>query len=350
VKLKLIHKYIIKELIPVFLMGNISFIAILLLDKLMSLSDLFFTKGIPGWLIIQTIIFYLPSFLVITIPTSALLATTFVFGRMSSDSEIIAMRAAGAGKRFFLKPTMIFAVFVFFFGVVMSIWLMPVGSFHAAQNLISMSKLVSVKDIKEKEIYEELDGFVFYADKKISNIKYENLMIIEKEENSVITAKAAEITPTGDYSLLFQLKDGSVLTIREDGKHSKINFNTFAINVPILGASGVSINTERLMPAGELVSNFNTSPIYRFEFSKRFSMPFAAVILCVFGASVGMFFHRSGKSLAIPSTIIVVAVYNTLFMIAENYAKSGSVEPFSAAWVPNAIFAVVSVISYRRAL
>lgn len=348
--MKLIHKYILKELIPIFFLGNIFFILLLLLDKLMNLSDLFFTKNVPGWLIVQTVIFYLPSFFVITIPTSALMAVIFVFGRMSSDSEIIAMRASGAGKRFFLVPTMIFAAFVFLFGIMMSLWLMPSGSERAANNLMTMAKLVSIKDIKEKELYEELSGFVFYAEKKLSDTSYEKLMIIEKAKNSVITAASAEVVPTGEAGLLLQLKNGNIVTIREDGMHSVINFQNFSINAPLLDAVRISTKTERLMGIKELVSNFDTEPVYKFEFSKRFSMPFAATIMCIFGMSIGMYFHRSGKAAAVPSTIIIVIVYNMMFLLAESYAKSGSIEPFIAAWIPNIVFGLISVSSYRSSL
>lgn len=349
-KLKLIHKYILKELIPVFLLGNIFFILLLLLDKLMNLADLFFTKNVPGWLITQTVIFYLPSFFVITIPTSALMAVIFVFGRMSSDSEIVAMRASGAGKRFFLVPTLIFAGLVFLFGIMMSLWLMPSGSKNATDNLMTMAKLVSIKDIKEKELYEELTGFVFYAEKKLSDTKYEKLMIIEKEKNSVITATSADVEPTGEAGLLLNLKDGNIVTIREDGMHSTINFKNFTINAPLLNAVNITTRSERLMGVKELISNFNTEPIYKFEFSKRISMPFAAMIMCIFGMSIGIYFNRGGKAAAIPATVVIVIAYNIMFLLAESYAKNGTVEAYTAAWIPNFIFGFISIFSYRRSL
>lgn len=350
-KLKLIHKYIIKELVPVFLLGNIFFILLLLLDKLMSLADLFFTKNVPAWLIIQTIIYYLPSFLVITIPTSALLAVIFVFGRMSSESEIIAMRAAGAGKRFFLFPTMIFAIAVFFFGVVMSVWLMPKGSALASENLLAMAKLVSIKDIKEKELYDELGGYVFYADKKINDTHYLKLIIIDKTKNSVITAESAEITPNGQAGLIMKLTKGRIVTIREDGMHSTINYDNFTINTPLITADNFTVRSERLMTLQDLRTNFKTGdPVFKFEFSKRFSMPFAAVIMCILGMSIGMYFHRSGKTMAIPATVVLVVLYNTMFLVAQNIASSGSTNPFLAAWIPDIIFGLVSVYSYKSVL
>lgn len=347
--MKLFHRYILREIFPLFLLGNIFFVLLLLLDKLINLADLFFTRNVPAGLIIQTIIFYLPSFLVITIPTSAMLAVMIGFGRLSADSEIIAMRAAGAGKKFFTYPTLIFGFTAFFLGILMSFWLMPAGSMSAIGNLTKIAKLVSIKDLKEKELYDELPGMVFYTLEKESDESYRKMVIIDKNQNSIITANEAEILPSGDAGLLMNLKHGRIVTISEDGKHSKINFDSFKLNTPLINADSFYVNSERVMETKDLIANFDKSPLYKFEFSKRISMPFAALIMSIFGMSLGIFFHRSGRSLAIPITIAVVAVYNILFFASENFASSGRAEPFLAAWLPNILFAAIALFFYARA-
>jgi len=348
--MNLLHRYILKEIFPIFFLGNIFFVLLLLLDKLLNLADLFFTKNVPGFLIIQTIIYYLPSFFVITIPTSAMLAVMIGYGRLSSDSEIIAMRAAGAGKKFFTKPTVYFGATAFILGITMSFWLMPAGSISAIENLTKMAKLVSIKDLKAKELYDELPGLVFYAVEKESDERYRKMVIINKNQNSVITSNEADILPSGESGLLMDLKDGRIVTLNRDGKHTTIDFDKFKLNTPLLTAEDISVNSERLMETGRLIENFDKSPVYRFEFSKRLAMPFAAVIMSIFGMSLGIFFHRSGRSLAIPVTIAVVAIYNILFFASENFAASGRAEPFLAAWLPNILFAVISLFFYRRTM
>lgn len=348
--MKILHRYILKEIFPIFFLGNIFFVLLLLLDKLINLADLFFTKNVPGYLIIETIVFYLPSFFVITIPTSAMLAVMIGYGRLSSDSEIIAMRASGAGKKFFTYPTVFFGLTAFVLGVLMSFWLMPLGSTSAINNLAKMAKLVSIKDLKPKELYDDLPGIVFYADEKKSDSEYGRMVIIDEKQHSVITAKKAEIIPSGDAGLLMNLHNGRIVTLNANGKHSTINFDNFKLNSPVLDTDDISINSERLMTTQDLIDNFDKDPIYRFEFSKRISMPFAAIIMSVFGMSLGIFFHRSGRSLAIPITIAVVAVYNILFFASQNFATSGRIEPITAAWIPNILFIIITAFFYRRTL
>jgi lipopolysaccharide export system permease protein len=347
--MKILHKYILREMFPIFFLGNFFFVLLLLLDKIIDLADLFFTKNVPGWLIIQTIAFYLPSFFVITIPTSALLAVLIAFGRMSSDSEITAMRAAGAGRRFFAYPALLFGASAFVLGIAMSIWLMPTGSANAISNITKMAKLVSISDMKQKELYEELPGMVFYTVKKNSDVSYEKMVIIDKKMNSVITAGKAEIVPSGDAGLLMNLERGRIVTLNEDDRHSTVNFDSFKLNTPLINAEDIKINSERLMKTSDLIKAYSLEPIYRFELSKRVSMPFASFIMSILGMSLGIFFHRSGRSLAIPITIGVVAVYNIMFFASQNFAMSGYIEPVSAAWIPNAVFAIFAFILYLRA-
>lgn len=348
--MKVFHKYIFKEIFPIFILGNVFFVLLLLLDKIIDLADLFFTKNVPAFLIIQTIVFYLPSFLVITIPTSAMLAVIIGYGRLSSDSEIIAMRAAGAGKKFFTYPTLLFGMTAFLLGCLMSFWLMPAGSMNAISNLTKIAKLVSIKDLKERELYSEIPGLVFYTLEKESDAKYRKMVIIDKKQNSVITANEANILPSGDAGLLMSLKDGRIVTLNEDGKHSKINYDTFKLNTPLLTAAGFKSQSERMMESSKLIEKFNEAPIYKFEFSKRLSMPFASIIMSIFGMSLGIFFHRGGRTMAIPITIAVVAVYNILFFASQNFATTGKADPFLAAWLPNILFAFIAAFFYRRAL
>jgi lipopolysaccharide export LptBFGC system permease protein LptF len=146
------------------------------------------------------------------------------------------------------------------------------------------------------------------------------------------------------------LTKGRIITLNEDDRHSTINFNNFKLNTPLLDADKVSFKSERLMKVSDLVASFDKGNDYKFEFSKRVSMPFASFIMGIFGMSLGIFFHRSGKTMAIPITIGVVAVYNIMFFSVQSLASSGRVEPFFAAWIPNIVFAVLAFFAYRRAL
>ena len=73
--MNLVQKYIVKELVPYFIIGNLFFMFLLLMEKIINLADLFFSKNVPAIVLIETIIYMLPSIFFMTIPLAGLLAT-----------------------------------------------------------------------------------------------------------------------------------------------------------------------------------------------------------------------------------------------------------------------------------
>ena len=87
--------YILKEILPIFFIGLMTFTIILLMDKILKLIELVVNRGGSLSNILMLFLFISPSFLIITIPVSVLLGTLLTFGRLSSDSEITAFKASG---------------------------------------------------------------------------------------------------------------------------------------------------------------------------------------------------------------------------------------------------------------
>ncbi|MGZ3559787.1 MAG: LptF/LptG family permease, partial [Thermodesulfobacteriota bacterium] len=73
--------YILKEIVPIFLIGLMVFTVILLMDKILKLIELVVNRGASLSNILMLFVFISPSFLILTIPIAVLLATLLTFGR-----------------------------------------------------------------------------------------------------------------------------------------------------------------------------------------------------------------------------------------------------------------------------
>src|SRR4030066_434249 len=93
--IKTTYLYILKEVFPIFLIGLMIFTFILLMDKILKLIELIVSRGVNLSQILMLLLFISPSFLIFTIPMSVLLAILLAFGRLSTDSEITALKASG---------------------------------------------------------------------------------------------------------------------------------------------------------------------------------------------------------------------------------------------------------------
>ncbi len=73
--MRLPDRYVFRELAPPFLLGVGLFTFFLIIDRIHHLTDLVVTKGVPFHLVLQLLLYMLPSFLAYTLPIAFAIAT-----------------------------------------------------------------------------------------------------------------------------------------------------------------------------------------------------------------------------------------------------------------------------------
>ena len=344
--MKILSRYILKEISPLFVISNAFVIFILLFEKLVELASLFFAKNISGLLILETILFYVPSFLVISIPISSLIAPMVAFSRFSSDSELVVMRASGASNVWFLKVIASIGFFFFLISLTVSLWLMPLGNELSINNLKQIAKNITVEDIKENEIYSEIPGILMLIEEKFDKNSFKNIMIYKESSDLILTGESGRIFSTGEGSLIFELKNGEIISSKTQGVFTKILFEKFLLNLEVNIDKVVSSKDERIMKMSDLKKNFDKGNMYKFEYSKRFALPFSSLIMAVFGMTLGAFLKRGGRSANILGAFLVIFLYNLILIFSENIARTSY--PFLSAWYGNICFGILTAFFYKR--
>jgi lipopolysaccharide export system permease protein len=87
-----IHRMILSELLKVFFMALVGLTGLILIAGIISEA---MKNGLGPAQILVVIPLLLPSLLPYTVPTTTLFATCIVYGRLSADNEILALKAAG---------------------------------------------------------------------------------------------------------------------------------------------------------------------------------------------------------------------------------------------------------------
>ncbi len=343
-----VQRYIIKEILPVFIMGNFLFMFLLLLEKLVTLADLFFAKNVPVYLLIETIIYFLPSLFVMTIPLAGLLAVLIAFSRLSSDSELIAMRATGASNWSLLKPAVIFGLFSACLGLLMSAYLVEKGSRLALNNLNKIVENISISDLRENEMYENLPGVMLFVKHKFSDTDFEGIIAVNKSDGSIVTSSRGSISPTDTKTMEMNFKDGRITLTSKDGETTSISFDNMIFNMPMNINIASAVDTPMTMSIGQLIKASGENPKAAFELSKRFALPLSSLIMCMFGFTLGVFLSRSGKSFGIIISIGIAFLYNFMMLYLENLAGKSGINPFLAAWLPDIAFSLLLVYFLKR--
>ena len=107
---RIIDRYVIREIIPPFLLALLVFTFILIIPFIIDLAETMIAKGVPTSTILQLTVTLLPQALALTIPMALLIGLLVGLGRLSADREFVVMMACGISPYRLLQPLLVFAV------------------------------------------------------------------------------------------------------------------------------------------------------------------------------------------------------------------------------------------------
>src|SRR5438105_1914883 len=108
--MRILGRYIFREILTSAFLGTMLATFVIFLQRVDSLFDVLVRSTVTAWTVIYLFGLAMPPVLPLTIPFGVLVGILIGLGRMSSDGEITAMRAAGVSSRKVIAPVMLFAV------------------------------------------------------------------------------------------------------------------------------------------------------------------------------------------------------------------------------------------------
>lgn len=360
----LIHRYLLRELIPQFLSAMIVICSIIVVSQLVRLSDVLVAFGVSVENIFLPFLYTILPFLSLTIPMGYLFAVVLSFGRLSADGEYPALLAAGFPLRRAALPVM--AVAVILYGVAASAALnleawgrREMVQFLYRKTQTELDNLVRYK-MQAGVFLEDFLGYVLYAE-KISDdrTRFENVMLAprasDKNGGFTILAPSGRMTGTvagGDLRLL--LENGIGFSSRADqDKSAVMRFHKAEIDIlrifheQIIGADTAEddYRSYRLTDLWQYIDSLRDKAgsdpgLYRrarYLLHQRVAAPFAVITFALFGLTLGVSDPRRGKSLGYVGAVGTIIGGYILMMAFKWLAEQGSMPVPVAAWMPNVL-------------
>jgi lipopolysaccharide export system permease protein len=358
-KIRILDRYIFREILVPFFLSMAALTLVLFIQKMFRLAELVISKGASVISIVQIFAYIMPTFFVITVPMSFLVGTLTAFSRLSSDSEVTAMKASRISLYSMTRPVMLFALISFIFTSAMSLFVVPEANHALKIHLFNLVKSKAMIGIEPGVFSSTFDGMVLYVDKMGSLDHLEGIFISDersaKDPFAIVARQGVLSADPQSLQVTLAMKQGSVHTVpRDDQSYSFMSFESGKLFLDIShalirqGASEQNVeetnSLELLRKIKRSAGDQNLVIKMKNELNQRLAIPFACLLFGLIGAPLGIRKSRSGKSAGIGIALLVFLVFYMIFAVGMNLSKTGQVAPVLAFWVPNLFMAILSAL------
>ncbi len=355
----LLDKYILKQVIEMFLMGVCVFTSIIFAsDTFITLIKQISLFGIPFKVALMMIILNLPSVVVMTIPMGVLLATVMTLNDLSLKSEITVMRACGIGLNRIAKPIFVFAIVMSIFSFFINESIVPVMTKQSKDLALWALGQKNIPDGKQNFVFKELNenGFLkrlFYVgyceDKTLYNI---TVLDTSKEGTiQVLQAREGKTSPKG-----WNFEKGAIYTVDSEGKILNTTlFDDLNAQFGVDMSKELSKNVAKEMNFPKLLQYLATTKIDTgqkrilvIELFDKIALPVTTIALVLIGVPLAITPPRVRYNRGFLFSILIIFIYYLIRALSISFGESGKLEPFLAAWMPNIVLTIWGLILYYK--
>lgn len=360
----ILDRYIFKEIAVPFLLSLSILTATALLSKSVKLIELVATHGMGASFIFMFMVSVVPSFLIYTMPIAFLIGVLVAFTRLSSDSEITAMKASGLGLFTLARPVLFLALVVYAATLAVTLYLFPWGNLGIKKLLFDAARARLVSGIEEKTFYDRFEGVVLYVDRINTDTgEMEGIFISEEGEkggaNIFFAGRGLFSEATEKSTVYLKLYDGTIH--RKSGKDATYHiadFSSYLLELGINGGPGAEANRpNRELYVGELYKKIGAVEAgggdagpYIIDLHKRFALPVSVFVFALMGMPLGIQKVRSARFTGFSVALGVVLVYYVLSTAFEAIGENGLANPVLSVWASDILMTLSGAyIFYRTA-
>ena len=138
--INIIDKYILRELLKIFLITVGSLTTVLYLDKFLFIAENIINRGVSVVEVFLIMIYISPSYLSLTVPISVLVASVATFNQFSASNEWVAMKSCHLSFLQTMKPVIIFSIIAYLLAIIIMVYALPWGNYAYKQKTFEIIK------------------------------------------------------------------------------------------------------------------------------------------------------------------------------------------------------------------
>lgn len=359
--IKILDWYIIRKFIGTYIYAILLIISIaIVFDFNENLSK--FTQYHAPW---RAIIFdyyanFIPYYSNLFSPLFVFIAVIFFTSKLASNSEVIAMLAAGVSIKRLMRPYMISCILIAGLTFYLNSFVIPHGTV-IRQNFESLyrnsKKNTSAENVQLQVAKNTIAYIQHYDDQYKRGYGFSLVKFKDKKIVSHMTAMEIQYDTVADTKYHWKVSNWKIRTLRGLKEHIQSGAlkDTVLLMEPTdlvysKGQQETFTSPELLDYISKQTSRGSGNVVqYEVEFHKRIAMSFSSFILTIIGLSLSSRKRKGGMGLYLGIGLGLSFIYIMLQTVSATFAIQADTPPILAAWIPNIIFAVIAYFCYRHA-
>ncbi|MBV8778639.1 MAG: LPS export ABC transporter permease LptF [Alphaproteobacteria bacterium] len=285
-----LNRYILRQCLSVMLFVTGALTAAVWLAQSLRLVDLIVNRGLSAEMFLYLALLIMPRFLEIVLPIGAFIAVLFVFNRLTTESELVVMRAAGVSPLSLAKPVLELAAIAFAMLMVLSLYLLPAANREFKDLLFEIRNRFVSSLLQEGSFTTISEKLTIYIGNRNDRGEVIGLLIDDERDRRrpvTILAQRGAFADTGGATRIIMVNGNRQQYDRETGKLSVLTFDRYVLDLGMLRdppEGRVPEAQERFL--GELLFpsegiDEGTREAFLVEANERFTVP-----LCAFSFAI----------------------------------------------------------------
>lgn len=356
--LSLMDRYIAAELILPFTFGVVAFTSIglsigVLLDLLRRVTE----SGLPLSIALQILFLKLPYFIGLAFPMSMLLSCLMVYGRLSSDSELIALRSCGVSVYRLVAPAIAIGLIVTVITFAFNEAVVPAANYQASQ-ILEQAVNKNRPSFTEKNILyqefrqvrqpngqrEDVLSRTFYA-REFDGQKMKGLTILDFSQDGLNQIVTSEAAMWNAEQKTWDFFNGTIYLVAPNGsyrnivrfEHQQLKLPRTPLDIAKTSRDADEMNVWEIQDYLQLIEqsgNQREVRKMRLRLQQKLSLPFACLAFGIVGATMGVRPQRTSRAAGFGVSLIIIVSYYLLIILGQALYQFGVFNAFFAGWLP----------------
>lgn len=358
--MRILDRYVLKEMVMPMLFGICAFTSLFIGTDLLRVVTIAMDVGAPLSKVGKLVLLQMPQVIVWTFPMAVLLSVLLALSRLSSTSEIVAMRTGGLSFYRIVAPVLIVGIVMTGLTLFINESVVPKANLAykvtmaemRGQTLPRITRNVILKRYKGNL----LEWFLYAArfDSQLQTMEDVTMVTLDKSRPQETTYAPKIVWDDSGWFMEngvthFYDEAGETVTMRFAGGRQPVDIGQKPRDIIASQKAPDEMNIKELSRHMEILrSQGKDITKLEVEWHLKWAIPVASTVFALVGAPLGLQSHRSASSVGFGLSIIVIFIYYLIMTAGSAIAQGGYLHPALGAWLQNIIMAVVGILLMYR--